>query len=102
MSIHDRKDGDWFVCDGPHGYQHRILEAGSAFDRTVCDVKLSEDASLIAIAPAMFKALCELIEKADTSDDLCYGTLATTFVREIALNAIAGHCPSPPSQDQTP
>ena len=90
LSERNRVEGDWHLSDGPLNYQHRILEQGSAFDRTVADVVRSDDARLLVAAKAMFEALCELIEKADTSDDCQYGTLSTSFVREIAKNAIEG------------
>ena len=94
----NRLDGDWHVCDGPSGYQHRILEAGPAFDRTVCDVKESKDARLLAAAPAMFVALCRLSEYADMSNDNQYGTLSASMVKGLATDAIDAATTPPPAE----
>ena len=40
-------------------------------------------------APKMLEALERLCEAANDSDDACYGTLSTNFVRSIASAAIA-------------
>ena len=84
----NRPVGQWFVCDGPSGYQHRVLAQGSAFDRTVCDVKETADARLIAAAPAMFDALCKLNEYAEMSNDAQYGTLSASLVKGLTDAAI--------------
>lgn len=47
------------------------------------------DLDLIAAAPELAEALKALIDAADTSDDCQYGTLATSFVRNICIAALA-------------
>ena len=47
------------------------------------------DARLIASAPELLEALYRLLDAADDSDGAQYGTLSTTFVRQIARAAIA-------------
>lgn len=48
----------------------------------------SANARLIAAAPDMLNALHALCDAADDSDGCQYGTLATSFVRDIARAAI--------------
>jgi hypothetical protein len=45
-------------------------------------------ADLIAAAPLMYEALQQLLDAADESDGCQYGTLSTSFVRDIAEAAL--------------
>ena len=47
------------------------------------------NARLIAATPELYEALAKLADAADESDDACYGTLSTSFVRDIARAALA-------------
>lgn len=57
---------------------------------TTVDVEdaIAEITRLRAEAEALRKALQQLIEYADTSDDCQYGTLSTSLVKDIANAAI--------------
>jgi DNA-binding GntR family transcriptional regulator len=56
--------------------------------RGVIAVTTDANARLIAAAPELLEALQKLVEKADDSDDAQYGTLSTSFVRDLARAAI--------------
>ena len=59
----------------------------------ICDCGIDPwsemNAHKIAAAPELAETLKALIDAADTSDDCQYGTLATSFVRNICIAALA-------------
>lgn len=55
---------EWQVCDGPVGYQHRIV----AGDVVICDVRETRDARLIASVHALLESLIWMVENDDTNE----------------------------------
>jgi hypothetical protein len=76
--------------DGPRG--EAILDYAAYEGMWVPDYAgdwAEANARLIAAAPELLEALQMLLVACDTSDDCQYGTLGTSFVRNIASAAIA-------------
>ena len=85
----NRVNGEWFVCDGPLNYQHRILEAGYAFNRIVCEVKSSRDALVLAAAPDMLAALRDIISWIPNEAALARLGFLTEFPEQARKRAVA-------------
>jgi hypothetical protein len=84
--------GPWSICDGPLNYPHRVLSPGEAFDHTVCDVKDSGSARLIAAAPELLEALRDIISWIPNEAALArlgFLTDAPEQARKKAISAIA-------------
>lgn len=62
--------------------------AGAANARYIAALSPDVVLALVERCERMEKALTELLEYADTSDGSCYGTLSTTFVRDVAGAAL--------------
>ena len=82
--------GPWKSVDIQKGYL--ITNSDESYDiavvRNIGQHDNQANARLIAAAPELMEALYQLIDAADCSDDIQFGTLSTTFVRDIAIKAI--------------
>lgn len=67
----------------------RALEAQFAEEERICNKTADESVQLAALCEKLREALYKLRESSDDSDDCQYGTLSTSFVRDIAHEALA-------------
>jgi hypothetical protein len=80
------------ACDAyeaEEGGYDGMVAAIDAFLQARPNVEESKTTQLTARACPLLEALQSLCEAADASDDCQYGTLSTSFVRDIARAAIA-------------
>ncbi len=78
--------GPWIVDKVSGGLE--VVNEETLF--TVATIRFGKEANarLIASAPDLFLALQKLCDAADDSNGAQYGTLSTSFVRDIAIAAI--------------
>jgi hypothetical protein len=82
------------ALDAPAAPNAELTRAMSSFrgspatDAAEQRAREAADTAVRNAAPAMLEALDKLVEAADASDDAHYGTLSTSFVRDIANAAI--------------